>query len=165
MFVYLLGVSAAIGGFLFGYDTGVISSAMPYIVNDLNLTLGQESLVVSILVGFCAIFSLVAGFLNSWFGRRRTIMGAALCFTLGAAVLAASVNVPMLFVGRGILGAAVGVASMTVPMYVAECAPAHVRGLMVVGFQLMITFGIFAASVLGWVFSMDWANPKETGWR
>ena len=54
---------------------------------------------------------------------------------------------------------------MTVPMYVAECSPYRIRGLMVTGFQMMIVFGQFVASVLGGVFSMDWADPKRVGWR
>ena len=55
---------------------------------------------------------------------------------------------------------------MTVPPYVAECSPAHVRGTMIVGFQLMITFGILMASIFGYVFSLhSWIDPQKVGWR
>jgi SP family myo-inositol transporter-like MFS transporter 13 len=133
-------------------------------------------LVVSITVGFCAIFSLVAGFTNDVLGRRRTIMLASALFTVGSAVLTAAVADWMLYLGRAILGAGIGwqrahrligaragIASMTVPTYVAECSPAHVRGVMIVGFQLMITFGIFLASVLGYAYSQ--IDPYKVGWR
>lgn len=103
-------------------------------------------------------------------------MLASALFIIGSAVLTAAVDSSMLYIGRAVLGAAIGVrlahrlfstragiASMTVPTYVAECSPAHVRGVMIVGFQLMITFGIFLASVLGYAFSQ--IDPYKVGWR
>lgn len=152
-----------IGGFLFGYDTGVVSSAMLFIPEALNLDYVMTELVVSITLGGCAIFSLVAGFSNDFFGRRLTILVASGIFTVGAAILGAAQNAVMLLIGRFIIGAAIGLSSMTVPTYLGETCPVQIRGLMVTTFQLMVTLGFFLASVFGAAFS--YIDPLHVGWR
>ena len=113
----------------------------------INLTYAEESWLVSITLLFCALFSLIAGAVNDYFGRRRAILAASGAFVIGSAILSASVSLGMLLVGRAIVGIAIGercafarikhacagVASMTVPPYLAECSPYHVRGLMTIG--------------------------------
>ncbi len=77
-FTYYVGFMAVIGGFLFGYDTGVVSSAMLYIpsAKNMNLDYTWTELIVSVTVGACAVFSLVAGVINDVFGRKKTILAA-----------------------------------------------------------------------------------------
>lgn len=115
-FVYLLTAISAIGGFLFGYDTGVISGSMILLKRRFGLTLSAQELVVSITVGFAAVSSLVGGQLNDWLGRRLVILMASVAFAVGSAVLFLAQSVSALLAGRAIVGIGVGLSSMTIPM-------------------------------------------------
>eukprot|EP00105_Crassostrea_gigas_P034207 XP_019918355.1 PREDICTED: proton myo-inositol cotransporter-like isoform X1 [Crassostrea gigas] len=160
-FVYTLAFFAAIGGFLFGYDTGVVSGAMLLLQPEFELDSVWEEMVVSATILFAAIFALVGGPLNDKIGRKAVTVVASLVFTGGAVLLGVAQNKVMLLAGRSILGVGIGLASMTVPMYIAECAPVHLRGRLVTVNNLFITGGQFVASVLDGVFSYD----KKNGWR
>lgn len=160
-FVYTLSFFAAIGGFLFGYDTGVVSGAMLLLQPEFELDSVWEEMVVSATILFAAIFALVGGPLNDKIGRKAVTVLASLVFTGGAVLLGVAQNKVMLLAGRSILGVGIGLASMTVPMYIAECAPVHLRGRLVTVNNLFITGGQFVASVLDGVFSYD----KKNGWR
>ena len=160
-FVYLLTFMSAIGGFLFGYDTGIVSGAMILLKGPFTLSSFWQELVVSITIAFAAIASFSGGFLNNMLGRKPVIIGASFVFTVGAIVLGVAVNRSMLLIGRAILGIGIGLASMTVPMYIAECAPFHLRGRMVTLNNVFITFGQVVAAVIAGIFSYD----KDNGWR
>lgn len=160
-FVYTLAFFAAIGGFLFGYDTGVVSGAMLLLQPEFELDSVWEEMVVSATILFAAIFALVGGPLNDRIGRKAVTVVASLVFTGGAVLLGVAQNKVMLLAGRSILGVGIGLASMTVPMYIAECAPVHLRGRLVTVNNLFITGGQFVASILDGVFSYD----KKNGWR
>jgi SP family myo-inositol transporter-like MFS transporter 13 len=160
-FVYLLSMLAAVGGFLFGYDTGVISGAMLLLTQKFNLGHEWQEIIVSITVGAAALFSLIGGYLTDVFGRRPVIFLASFVFTLGAILLGAAQNRAMLVVGRFVVGAGIGLAAMTVPMYIAEAAPSHLRGRLVTMNTLFITGGQFVAGVLDGAFS--YVEPD--GWR
>ena len=107
-FVYLLTFFSAIGGFLFGYDTGVVSGAMLQINRVFSLTTVWQELVVSVTIAGAALFAVVGGFSNDLLGRKPTILFASLVFTAGAAVLGAAFNVIMLLIGRIIVGFGIG---------------------------------------------------------
>ncbi|XP_045166344.1 proton myo-inositol cotransporter-like isoform X2 [Mercenaria mercenaria] len=160
-FVLVLSFFSAIGGFLFGYDTGVVSGAMLLIKDRFQLTSIKEEVIVSVTIGFAFLFALVGGWLNDRFGRKMTTILASIVFTIGAVVLAAAYNFWMLVVGRAILGMGIGMASMTVPVYIAECAPMYLRGRLVTLNTLFITGGQCIASIVDGAFSYD----KEHGWR
>lgn len=107
-FIYILSFFSAIGGFLFGYDTGVVSGAMLLLKNRFHLSSILEEVIVSVTIGFACLFALCGGLLNDKFGRKFTTILASFVFTIGAVILAAAVNVAMLIVGRAILGIGIG---------------------------------------------------------
>ncbi|ESP02505.1 hypothetical protein LOTGIDRAFT_171977 [Lottia gigantea] len=159
-FVWILSFFAAIGGFLFGYDTGVVSGAMLLLTKRFKLTSLWQEIIVSIAIATAFIGAIFGGFFNNKFGRKATIVLASSLFTVGAVVLGAAENIAMLVVGRAILGLGIGLASMTIPMYIAECSPSHIRGKMVTVNTLFITGGQFIASVIDGGFSYT-----NDGWR
>ena len=107
-FVYVLTFLSAIGGFLFGYDTGVISGAMILIQDVFNLDTLWKELIVSITIGAAALFAIVGGALNTRLGRKPTILGASFVFTIGAIVLGAANTKEVLLIGRFIVGIGIG---------------------------------------------------------
>ncbi|KNG47809.1 mfs sp sugar:h+ symporter [Stemphylium lycopersici] len=146
---YLLGLSAfaSLGGFLFGYDQGVVSGVLtmesfaatfPRIYLDSSF----KGWFVSTLLLAAWFGSLVNGPVADRFGRKGSIMIAVFIFTIGSALQAGAVNIPMAFAGRAIAGFAVGMLTMIVPMYMSEVSTAGIRGTLVVLQQLSITMGI-----------------------
>ena len=107
-FLYLLTLLSTIGGFLFGYDTGVVSGAMLLLRVDLNLSPLAQEVFVSITIASAAVFALCGGWINNRFGRKPTILLGSVVFTVGALMLAAAVNIAMLLCGRCILGIGIG---------------------------------------------------------
>lgn len=107
-FLYTLTFFAAIGGFLFGYDTGVVSGAMLLLKDEFNLDSFSQEIIVSVTIATAIIFALVSGFLNSLFGRKVTTLIGSVVFTIGAVVLGVAQNTMMLIIGRGILGIGIG---------------------------------------------------------
>ncbi len=140
--VYFFG---ALGGLLFGYDTGVISGAILFITEDLGLTPFLEGLVVSSLLLGAAVGAGSAGPLSDRLGRRNLIIMAAVTFTVGAIGAALAPNVGVLVLFRVVLGIAVGAAALIVPLYLSEIAPTEIRGAISSLNQLMIVTGILVA--------------------
>jgi len=128
-FLYLVAGVAALGGLLFGYDTGVISGALLYMKDDLDLTkLGEATVVSSLLFPGAAIGALLGGRLADWLGRKGSLLVCAGLFLLGALGCASAPNVEVMVAARIILGLGVGAAATTCPLYLAEMAPADRRG-------------------------------------
>jgi SP family myo-inositol transporter-like MFS transporter 13 len=117
---------------------------------------------VSVTIGAAAVSALISGFLCNLIGRRPTLMMASLIFTGGAILLGASRNIAMLVTGRVVVGVGIGMAAMAVPMYIAESAPANVRGKLVVVNVMFITGGQFVATIVDGVFSY---LSYDIGWR
>ena len=153
---FLLTVSAvaALGGFLFGFDTGVVSGALLYVRDDFgSLSSFQQDAVVSGTLLGAAIGAIFGGRAADRFGRRPTLLVIALSFVVGIVVIVVSQSLSVLIAGRFIVGLGVGGASMTVPLYISELAPARIRGRLVSTNQLMITLGIVVAYLVDYGFS------------
>jgi len=153
---------AAIGGFLFGYDTGVISGAMLPIQRTFNLSDNQQEIVVSSTVLAAFFSSLFGGSLNQTLGRRKSILIAASLFSLGSFILASCWNYESLVFGRIVVGVGIGIVSLTTPMYVAEIATPNIRGQLVTINALLVTAGQFISGMIDGIF--DKYMP-ESGWR
>lgn len=107
-FVYVLAVFSALGGFLFGYDTGVVSGAMLLIKREMNLSFLWQEVLVSSAIAAAALSALAGGFLNGVFGRRVCILLASFIFSVGGIVMSAAPNKETLLVGRIIVGLGLG---------------------------------------------------------
>jgi sugar porter (SP) family MFS transporter len=153
-------VIAAIGGLLFGYDTGVISGALLFIKDDLHVgDLGQQAIVSAVLLG-AVVGAVLSGYLADVISRKWTTVAAGSVYVLGALGCAGAVNVPMLVGFRFLLGLAVGTASFVAPMYIAEVSPPRVRGGLVSFNQLAVTTGILVAYLVDYTFT-----GVPGGWR
>src|ERR1700735_970241 len=160
MYFYLIASVAALGGLLFGYDTGVISGALLFIRQVMSLSPTMQGVVVAIALAGAAIGAATAGYLSDRYGRRLVILGAGLLFIAGALISAVAQGVIVLVIGRFLVGLAIGVASMLTPLYLAEISPARVRGAIVSLNQLCITGGILVSYLVG--FALAGASD---GWR
>lgn len=159
-FVLKLTVTSALGGFLFGYDTGVVSGAMLLIVDDFDLTNLQEEVVVSVTIAAAVTAALAGGPGMERWGRRPAILLAAIIFTLGAVLLAAAGSYQELVVGRLVVGLGIGLASLCTPVYISEAAPTGVRGTLVTLNTLFITIGQVVAGIVDGLFA-----ETDGGWR
>ena len=158
-FVYLAAGFAALGGLLFGYDTGVISGALIFIRQEFALSAFGQELAVSIVLAGATVGALTGGRLSDRFGRRATLVATSVIFIAGAIVCAAADSLTVLVVGRVIVGLGIGLACTTVPVYISEVAPPEARGWQVSLFQLAITVGILAA------YLVDYAFARSQAWR
>ncbi|MDR1294082.1 MAG: sugar porter family MFS transporter [Bifidobacteriaceae bacterium] len=145
-------IVSTFGGLLFGFDTGVINGALPYMrqpgqLSPTLLSRAMEGVIASSLLVGAAFGALCGGRLADRFGRRRTISILAIIFTVAAVGCATAPNVPAIVGFRILLGLGVGGASVTVPAYLAEIAPASRRGRIVTRNELMIVSGQFLAFV------------------
>jgi major inositol transporter-like SP family MFS transporter len=157
-FLKLVTIVSTFGGLLFGYDTGVINGALPFMArpDQLNLNPFTEGLVASSLVLGAAFGSIFGGRLSDSQGRRKVILYLAILFFFSAAGCVIAPNMTVMVMFRFLLGLAVGGSSVVVPSYLAEMSPADRRGVLVTQNELMIVTGQFLAyvcnAVLGNVF-------------
>lgn len=136
---------AAVGGILFGFDTGVISGAILYIQQDWNLNSAEESIATSSVLVGAIIGAVVGGFSADRLGRKRSIIVGSVSFIIGTLILLVSNGLGIFVVGRLLIGVAIGLASFIVPMYISELAPEHIRGALVSLNQLFVTLGILVS--------------------
>jgi SP family sugar:H+ symporter-like MFS transporter len=146
-----LASTAALGGFLFGYDSAVINGAVSALKSLFELSDIAIGFVVSIALIGSAIGAWFAGGLADRFGRRRVMLIAAALFLASAIGQAFPFGVGDLMAWRFIGGAGIGVASVMAPMYIAEIAPAQIRGRMGSLQQFAIVIGIFATGLINFL--------------
>ena len=158
-FVYVAVGIAALGGLLFGYDTGVISGAILFVTGDFRLSPTMEEFVVSAVLVGAVLGATAGGALTGRFGRRWLIILAGVVFTVSAIGTAFAPTVDWLIAARVASGIGIGIASFISPMYIAEIVPAKVRGSLVAVNMLAITTGIVVA------YLVDYAFSASHGWR
>jgi MFS transporter, SP family, galactose:H+ symporter len=160
--VLLIAIIAATGGLLFGFDTGVISGALPFLKDNWALDDRTVALLTTgVLIG-AVIGALFSGRLADRLGRKKMIIVNALIFAVGAVGCGYAASIETLIAMRVLVGIAIGITSYVVPMYIAEISPVAHRGMLVTLNQLMITIGLLASYIADYCLSNN-ADPGS--WR
>lgn len=156
--------TAALGGFLFGFDSAVINGAAPAIKSTFGLSSLALGFTVSIALIGSAIGAWFSGLLAEKYGRRRVMLIAATLFMAAAIGQAFPFGIADLLVWRLLGGAGIGVASVMAPMYIAEIAPAQLRGRLASMQQLAIVLGIFATGISNYLILEAAGGDSTNDW-
>jgi sugar porter (SP) family MFS transporter len=147
-----ISIIAAIGGLLFGYDTGVISGAVLYLKDDLHADATAQEWIVSVLLLGAIVGAAISAFSADLISRKWTKVISGSIYVIAAIGCALSVDVPMLVGFRFLLGLSVGTASFVSPLYISEVAPPKARGGLVSFNQLAVTSGILLSYIVNFLF-------------
>lgn len=176
-YLWTISLVAALGGLLFGYDWVVIGGAKPFYEKFFHLTdASQQGWAMSCALIGCLIGAMISGTLSDRFGRKRLLILSALLFGISSIGIALTGAFQTFVLWRIAGGVAIGLASNLSPMYIAEIAPAAVRGRLVSVNQLTIVIGILLAQVVNWVIAKPVAAEAsvldifnswngQVGWR
>ncbi|MGR7812566.1 sugar porter family MFS transporter [Lacinutrix undariae] len=170
-YLVLIAAVSALGGLLFGYDTGVINGAQFYLTEYFDLSDALKGWVVGSALLGCFIGAIIAGPLSIKIGRKWSLIISAIFFSLSAYGSGLPELFPqtvsMLVFFRILGGLGIGVASMNAPMYIAEIAPSNIRGRMVTYYQLAIVIGFFVVFLATYYIGKDLTVEENIafGWR
>jgi len=163
VYVIFLASVAALGGFLFGYDTAVISGTIGTVSSQFGLNDATTGWYVgSALVGSIGGVA-IAGRLSDYFGRKIVLIISAVLFSVSAIGCMVSGSISELFIYRIVGGIGIGVASVISPLYISEISVARYRGTLVTLYQLAITIGFVGAYLVNYGISKYGVGLKETG--
>ena len=165
-YLVFLSVVAALGGFLFGYDTAVISGTIAQVTEQFGLDALQQGWYVGCALIGSIIGVLFAGILSDKFGRKSTMILSAILFSTSAIGCAVSTDFNQLVIYRIIGGVGIGVVSIISPLYISEVAVAQYRGRLVSLYQLAVTIGFLGAYLVNYqLLGYSMSNPDDsTGW-
>lgn len=165
-YLVFLSVVAALGGFLFGYDTAVISGTIAQVTEQFGLDALQQGWYVGCALIGSIIGVLFAGILSDKFGRKSTMILSAILFSTSAIGCAVSTDFNQLVIYRIIGGVGIGVVSIISPLYISEVAVAQYRGRLVSLYQLAVTIGFLGAYLVNYqLLGYSMSNPDTgTGW-
>ncbi len=158
-------VVAALGGLLFGFDTAVISGTTSALTAAYGLTDKLLGITVSVAIWGTVIGAMLAALPGERFGRRDSMRGLAILYLISALGCAFAWSWPSLLVFRIIGGLGVGGSSVLGPMYIAEIAPAKLRGRLVGMFQFNVVFGILLAYFSNYIIGLQHFGPTEWRWE
>jgi MFS family permease len=144
---------AGLGGLLYGVDVGIIAGALPYLEATSGLNAGQLSFIVAAVLLGSVISTLFAGMLADWMGRKPLMTLSGVLFVISIPTIALAHGYGPLVLGRLLQGVSAGLIGVVIPLYLAECLDASSRGKGTGIFQWLLTFGIFAATIIGLYFS------------
>jgi SP family arabinose:H+ symporter-like MFS transporter len=166
-FVLFATAVAAIGGFLFGYDTAVINGANSYLTAYMNLTPTQQGIAAASAILGCIPGAMFAGFFSDRFGRKKLLFVCALLYAVSGLLSAIPRTFGQFLVARLISGLGIGASSMICPVYIAEISPEKWRGRLGTLFQLGIVTGIFLTLFINKLIQGmgDDAWNTTSGWR
>ncbi|MHC4520842.1 MAG: MFS transporter, partial [Planctomycetota bacterium] len=166
-YVFLVCIVAALGGLLFGYDTGVISGAIGPLVERFDLSPKMEGWAASCALVGCMFGAGFAGTISDRIGRKKVLVVSAVLFLVSAVGTALPRNLVEFIIFRFIGGLGVGAASMTSPMYIAEITPARIRGRMVSVNQFAIVSGFLVVYFVNYYIALGRSEEwiAQTGWR
>lgn len=166
-YILFIALSAALGGLLFGYDTAVISGAIGNLTQYFHLTPLETGWAISSALVGCLIGAFFSDYLSTKFGRKITMIIAAILFILNSIGTAIPNSFTMFVIFRIVGGIGVGLASMVVPMYIAEIAPPNRRGALVGNYQLAIVIGIVMVYFVNYFIALqgDTSWNLNVGWR
>ncbi len=167
IYVMLVCMVAALGGLLFGYDTGVINGAIGPLEKHFSLDANWKGWATGCALVGCAIGAAVAGVLSDWVGRKKVLILSAILFFVSAVGTALPKSIAAFIIYRIIGGLGVGAASMSSPMYIAEISPARIRGRMVSVNQFAIVSGFLVVYFVNYFIALqgDEIWNVQTGWR
>jgi len=155
---------ATIGGFMFGYDSGVINGTQEGLRSTFNLTPGGLGITVSALLPGCALGAYSAGRLADVRGRRNVLLIAAVLFIVSALAAGAAGSALMMIIARFMAGAGVGAASVLSPAYISEVTPAHLRGRLSSVQQVMIIAGLTGAFLVNYFLARSAGRSTDAFW-
>jgi SP family arabinose:H+ symporter-like MFS transporter len=158
---------AAMGGFLFGYDTAVINGANELLKNYFNLDAAGLGIATASAVIGCIPGAAIAGVLSDRYGRKKVLYLTAILFGVSAILSALPFTLTQFLIARFIGGVGIGIASMVCPVYIAECSPADKRGRLGTLFQFGIVIGIFVTLFIN-LFIQSLGDSEwntQFGWR
>lgn len=164
--VMIMAITATFASLAFGYDTGVINGALPYMAepDQLNLTPALEGLVVSAICIGAAFGSALGGRISDILGRKPALTYLSILFFISTLGCALSINATMIIIFRFTLGLAVGSASTIVPAYLAEIATGNLRGSLVVLMELVIVSGQLLAYIVNAIIAITLGHDPHV-WR
>jgi MFS transporter, SP family, sugar:H+ symporter len=163
-YVITLCCVAAIGGFLFGFDSGVINGTVDALARAFGTdAAGTGFAVASVLLG-CAVGAFGAGRLADSLGRRPTMLLNAILFLATAVATGAANSAAFFIAARITAGVAIGGASVLAPMYIAEVAPPHIRGRLASLQQMAIVVGLFSAFLSNAILARIAGGASATFW-
>lgn len=161
-YLTLISLTAGFGGFLFGFDTAVISGAINFLRAQFQLSPAMEGWLMSSALLGCVLGAAVAGYLADKYGRKKVLILSAILFIVSSIGCAIAQTPSFLVIARIVGGIGVGFAAMVAPMFISELAPARLRGRLVSFYQLAITLGILC-SYLSNFFLLQHANNNLAG--
>lgn len=159
--IFFWSLTSALAGFLFGFDTVVISGAEQKIQSLFQLTPGMHGFVMASALYGTVLGSLLGGWPTDRFGRKRTLLFVGVLYVVSAIGCGYAKSVEMLIIARAIGGLGIGISTVAAPLYISEIAPPEHRGRLAGMFQFNIVFGILVAFGSNWLL----AGVGENAWR